>query len=183
MSTPYWRFIHYFALHNLRDLILQVKPFFQDVSGAWSDPPTEDLVEWSRVLHNKVNALNDKYHTWDATDFSIAHKPTCDTCVNNLVYRFPWEFIHSVATQPNSMEFLKKFNTNYPCDRCRGGFFDEPQADETTLAWTYRNHNRVDPSFVIPVPPPVDSPVPIGYYRDPLTNILTVKPGFMFPQS
>ena len=178
MSTPYWRYIHYFALHTIRDLV-QVKLFFQDISGVWCDPsPTEDLVEWSRVLHNKVNALNGKYHTWDSTDFSIAHKPTCDACVNNLVHQFPWGFIHSVAAQENSMDFLKDFNTKYPCETCRGGFFDEPRPDETTLAWTYRNHNRVDSSFVIPVPPPVDPEIPHGFYRDAATNTLVMIPGF-----
>jgi hypothetical protein len=171
MSTPYWRFIHYFALHNKRDLILQVKHFFEDLSGVWYDPESaEDLIEWSRILHNKMNTLSGKYDKWDSRDFTIAHKPTCDLCVNNLVYRFPWGFIHSIAEQANSMNFLKEFNATYPCDICRGGFFDEPQAGESTLDWTYRNHTRLDPSYVPPSLLPVDLLIPFGFYKDPFTN-------------
>ena len=186
MSTPYWRFIHYFALHNKRDLILQVKHYFPfgDLSGAWYDPePTEDLIEWSRILHNTMNTLNGKYDQWDSQDFAIAQKPTCDLCVHNLVYRFPWGFIHSVAEQANSMEFLKEFNAMYPCTTCRGQFFDEPQEGETILEWTYRNHQRLDPSYIPPVPAPVDPLVPYGYTRDPFTNILTAIPSFKLPST
>ena len=189
MSTPYWRFIHYFALHGQRDQILHVKPFFPfgDLSGVWYDPePTEDLVEWSRILHNKMNTLSGKYDKWDSLDFAIGHKPTCDLCVNNLVYRFPWGFIHSVAEQANSMEFLKEFNATYPCTTCRGQFFDEPQEGETTLDWTYRNHQRLDSSYIPPVPPPVDPLlpfIPYGYTRDPFTNILTAIPSFKLPST
>ena len=180
MSTPYWRCIHYFAYHNLRELLIQVKEFFpEDLRGAWCDPsPTENLVEWSRVLHNKMNTLSGKYDKWDTNDFAIAHKVSCDICTKNLVHRFPWEFIHSVAAQKGSMQFLKDFNRLYPCETCRGRFFDEPRPDETTLEWTYRNNARVDSSFVIP--PPVDPLVPYGYQKDLVTNILTVIPGFKF---
>lgn len=123
-----------------------------------------------------------KYDQWDSEDFAIAQKPTCDVCMGTLVHRFPWGLLHSVAEQANSMEFLKNFNAQYPCETCRGGFFDEPQTGEKTLDWTYRNHQRLDPSFVIPVPPPVDPLVPYGYSKDPFTNeilpIVAKLPGY-----
>lgn len=177
MSSPYWRFIHYFAIHNDRDLILQVKRFFSfdDLSGVWHEPTTEEnLVEWSLSMHNRMNSKTGKYDQWDSIDFHIAQKPTCDLCVNNLVYRFPWDFIHSVAKQPNSMEFLKEFNTKYPCNTCRGKLLDEPHENESTLDWTYRNHQRLDPSYSPPVENPDDLLVPYGFYRDPFTNQFVV---------
>jgi hypothetical protein len=148
----YWRFIHLFALHDKKDLVLQVKNFIpcEECKSEWYDPaPNETLLDWSREFHNKVNRKLGRYDKWDATDLNISHKATCDVCENKeYVHNFPWIFIHEVAKQPNSMEFLKEFNEQYPCELHKGMFLlEEPLPDESTLNWTLRNHTRIDASF------------------------------------
>ena len=155
-GPSYWRFIHYFAMYEERDLVTQIKNFIpcDTCKSEWYDPaPTEKLLDWSRELHNKVNKKLGKYANWDARDLNISHKPHCDICEEKeFIHRFPWDFIHEVAKQPNSMEFLKAFNAKYPCETHRGTFLDEPQPNEETLAWTIRNHQRLDPNFSLPTP-------------------------------
>jgi hypothetical protein len=153
-GPSYWRFIHYFAMYEERDLVTQIKNFIpcETCKTEWYDPaPTEKLLDWSRELHNKVNMKLGKYANWDARDLSITHKPHCDICEKQeFIHRFPWDFIHEVAKQPNSMEFLKEFNAKYPCEIHRATFLDEPQLDEKTFPWTIRNHQRLDPAFSLP---------------------------------
>lgn len=156
-GAPYWRFIHYVSMHERRELILQLKQFIpcEDCKSEWYDPePSENLLDWSRTLHNKVNQKLGRYANWDDTDLRITHKPECDVCTGmEFLHRFPWDFMTTVASQPNSMEFLKTFNATYPCDVHRGTFLDEPQAEESTLHWVGRNRQKVDSTFVLPIEP------------------------------
>ena len=171
-GNSYWRFIHYFAIHNEREPIIQVKKFLLIPSSLndWNDPePNEDLVKWSLDFHNKINTKLNKYDKWNLNDFNIAQKSECDVCVNNNCHRFPWTFIHNVANNPTSMNFLKLFNSTYPCDKCRNSFFDEPQPDESVLDWVNRNHQRVDPSFI---PEPIDPLVPVGFFKDSFDKLV-----------
>lgn len=153
-GAPFWRFIHLFALHDKRDLVLQLKNFIPcgKCKDSWYDPaPEENLLDWSREFHNKVNAKLGRYDKWDARDLAITHKPTCDICENQeQIHRFPIEFINFTAIMPNSMNFLKAFNAEYPCDIHRGTFFDDPQPEESTVDWVIRNNKRRNPNFIIP---------------------------------
>lgn len=154
-GAPYWRFIHYFSLHDKRDLVLQIKNFIpcDECKSEWYDPTLDQsLIDWSREFHNKVNKKLGRYDKWDARDLSISHKPTCDICdEKEYIHRFPWGFIHEVAKLPNAVDFLKEFNATYPCEKHRGTFLDEPQPGEFPLDWTVRNHQKTDPSFSLPV--------------------------------
>lgn len=153
-GAPYWRFIHHFAMYDLKDLVLQVKNFIpcEECKSEWYDPaPEENLLDWSRELHNKVNTKLGRYDKWDKTDLLITHKPHCDVCEEKeFIHLYPWVFFHFVCMQPNSMDFLKAVNAQYPCDKHRGTFFDEPQPNETTIEWVVRNNQKVDPNFVKP---------------------------------
>ena len=154
-GAPFWRFIHFFALHDQRDLVLQLKNFIPcgKCKSEWYDPsPEENLLDWSREFHNKVNAKLGRYDKWDARDLSITHKPTCDICENQeQIHRFPLDFINVITPQPNALNFLKTFNATYPCDVHRGTFFDDPQPEESTVDWVIRNNKRRDPNFVAPL--------------------------------
>ena len=185
-GPPYWRFIHYFSMYDLRDLVLQVKNFIPcpDCKSEWYDPaPEENLLDWSRELHNKVNKKLGRYDKWDARDLNISHKPHCDVCEEKeFIHRFPWVFIHFVAVQPNSMNFLKAFNAQYPCDKHRGTFLDKPLPDESTLDWVIRNNKKVDPNFVKPaymLPPPTPMLDPVSGL--PILNPTTGQPLFSTP--
>lgn len=168
-GPSYWRFIHFFALHNVgRDLIKQVVTFLpEEYKGEWEDPlDNEDLITWSLRLHNKVNAKLGKYAGWDTTDFAIAHKPECDFYVNKeFVFLFPWGFIHSVAKtmDPDALDFLKAFNTVYPSASTQGQFFtDEPGDEETVYDWTLRHHRRMNVAYGRPEEMYVPQPPPVG---------------------
>jgi len=161
-GPSYWRFIHYFAMYEQRDLVTQIKHLIpcEHCKSEWYDPePSENLLDWSRTLHNKVNQKLGRYANWDDTDLRITHKAECDVCTEKeFLYGFPWNFMTTIALQPNSMEFLKTFNATYPCDVHRGTFLDEPQAEESTLQWLARNRQKVDPTFALPPPPCTDCP-------------------------
>jgi len=168
-GTSYWRFIHLFSFYGERELVLQIKDFLpcEDCKSEWYEPEASyNLLDWSRELHNKVNKKLGKYANWDATDLAISHKFHCDICEKKEIYTmFPWHFMHIISKQPNSMEFLKEFNKKYPCEVHRGLLLDEPQTGETTLDWTFRNHERIDTDFkreiynyVFTVPPCNDCP-------------------------
>lgn len=145
------------------------------------DPsPTVDLLSWSVALHNKVNTKLGRYDKWDLSDCWIAHKPNCDNCNPPPNQVFPWPFIHAVAAteHPTALEFLQRFNTLYPCNKCRGKFFDDtPWVDETVLAWTIRHHIHADPMFVyssatVPLPcPTCPGGVVPALYTGPLEPI------------
>lgn len=150
-GCAYWRFLHYFALNNAgRDLIKQLPPFLPDDEwrAEWVDPTNdEDLVVWSKDLHNKVNKKLGRYDKWDLTDFDIAHKNVCDFCENSSVHLFPWGFIHKVAEigGTTALPFLKAFDASFPCPHCEDKFFtDEPNDGENVLDWTIRHHNRIN---------------------------------------
>jgi hypothetical protein len=171
-GNSYWRFIHYFAIHNQRETIIQVKNFLPlpATINDWIDPePNDNLIEWSLAFHNKINTKLNKYDKWDMNDFNIAQKSECDVCVNNQCHSFPWNFIHNVAINPTSMNFLKLFNSTYPCDKCRNTFLDEPLPNESVIVWVNRNHQRIDPSFI---PEPIDPLVPVGYVKDTFNILL-----------
>lgn len=185
-GPAFWRFMHYYALHDAgRDLLRQVPQFIpcEACRLEWEDLADEqDLVQWSLQLHNKVNRKLGKYGAWDTIDFHIAHKSACDRCAGAAhMTAFPWAFIHAVAAAdtPQALQFLKDFDASYPCQACRGTFFTDdpapPDADadaeadgtgtgtgtggETVLQWTVRHHQRVDPSYT---PPPAASALPLA---------------------
>jgi hypothetical protein len=141
-------------MFDCRDLVIQLGQFIpcEDCKSEWYAPePTQNLLDWSRELHNKVNNKLGRYASWDDTDLHIAHKSECDICIQKeFVHRFPWDFIIAVASQPNSVDFLKAFNAKYPCEVHRGTFLDEPNPDETSIQWAVRNRQKVDPEFVMP---------------------------------
>ena len=155
----YWRFLHFFALHNIgRDLIKQLPQFMpEEWRLEWEEPADDaDLVVWSKDLHNKVNAKLGRYANWDMTDFNISHQNTCECCIqggNCSIYGFPWFFIHGVAEVGGDMAlpFLQAFNNIFPCPHCQGEFFtDVPMEGESVLAWTVRHHNRINLSIGLP---------------------------------
>lgn len=162
-------------MYEERDLVTQVKNFIpcDTCKSEWYDPaPTEKLLDWSRELHNKVNMKLGRYANWDARDLNITHKPHCDICEEKeFIHRFPWVFIHEVAKQPNSMDFLKEFNAKYPCEIHRGTILDEPQPNEETLAWTVRNHQKVDPSFNLPPVVSIEPLTGAAISVDPVTGL------------
>ena len=177
-GAPYWRFMHYFAMHDVKDLVLHVKNFIpcEDCKSEWYEPaPGENLLDWSREFHNKVNRKLGRYDKWDARDLLISHKPHCDICEEKeFIHRYPWVFFHFVSMQPNSMDFLKAVNAQYPCEKHRGTFLDEPQDGESTVDWVVRNNQRVDPNFIKPpymMPVPIQTPV-----FDPVTGAPIVDP-------
>lgn len=151
-GASFWRFIHLFSLHDAnRGFMKQLRDLIpcEECRGGWRDPSDiEDLDEWSRIIHNEVNAKLGKYAGWDQADFNIAQKPTCDICDGREhVFMFPWMFIHTLAetsTDPHTtLAFLKQFNAAYPCNVCRGTFFaDDPREGESIQQWANRHHNR-----------------------------------------
>lgn len=150
-GTPFWRFIHFFALHDTgRDLLKDVVQFLPEMYVAEWEAPTEkeDLIEWSLRFHNRVNAKKGDWDRWDRTDFGIAHKAECDFCADKeYVFQFPWGFIHNVAKSehPGTLSFLKKFDITYPVVSNYGSFFtDEPVEGETVYDWTIRHHKRLN---------------------------------------
>lgn len=162
-GPAYWRFMHHFALHDKgRDLMVDLGQFIGCAECASEyEAPTEnqDLVMWSKNLHNKVNAKLGKWDKWDMTDFHIGHKPDCDICADKVHFGYPWMFIHQVAETGNaaSIPFLQNFDQTYPCDKCRGTFLpDAPNEDESAIDWTIRNHQKVQPTFQY-FPPPVSN--------------------------
>jgi hypothetical protein len=151
-QKSYWRFIHYFSIHNQYLLLCQFGDFIGHdvfIVPAYQ----QNLIDWSIDLHNKLNTQNNKYDKWNLTDFNIAQKSTCDLCENAQVFfNFPWGFIHEIAksTNTNTLNFLQDFNTFYPCTKCRGTFFtDTPFENESIFDWTIRNHQRIDSTFFI----------------------------------
>jgi hypothetical protein len=162
-----WRFLHYFALHNIgRDFLPQVVTFLpEEWRTEWEDPrEDEDLISWSLRLHNKLNGKLGKYAGWDSTDFTIAHKPECDFCEDKeFIFLFPWAFLHAVAKSmdPTAQSFLQQFNALYPDERSRGKFFtDEPGEEETVYDWTIRHHRRMNVEMGNPEEMYVPQPVP-----------------------
>lgn len=162
-GSSFWRFLHYFSMNSPdRAYIKQLKDFIpcEQCRSEWRDPAdTEDLAIWSMNLHNHINSKMGKYAQWDMTDFHIAHKNICDVCEQKeYMYMFPWNFIHTVALHPESLEFLKTFNATYPCISCRSEFFtDEPMQDESIHDWSIRHHKRWNAEKGLPpyVPPEV----------------------------
>lgn len=162
-GPAYWRFMHHFALHDQgRDLMVDLGQFIGCAEcAAEYEAPTDnqDLVLWSKNLHNKVNAKLGKWDKWDMTDFHIGHKPDCDICADKVHFGYPWLFIHQVAETGNAaaIPFLQKFDQTYPCDKCRGTFLpDAPNDDESAIDWTIRNHKLVQPTFEYFPKPPQD---------------------------
>ena len=104
------------------------------------------MPEKKYLLHSgiKQKLVKNNSDKWNLNDLNIAHKPECDYCKNiENISQFPWEFIHSIAQNNNSLDFLKTFSTLYPCDKCKNNFFtDEPLVDETVFNWTIRHHKR-----------------------------------------
>lgn len=155
-GPSYWRFLHYFALHSQTtpEFVKTLKSLIPclNCQEEWFDPElNRTMVEWSLVLHNKVNTKLGRYDKWNLTDFSIAHKPTCDVCNPPPRPVFPWLFIHALAETgaKEAKSFLLEFNTQYPCISCRNTFFtDEPAENESVLDWTIRHHIRKEPLFV-----------------------------------
>lgn len=165
-GPSFWRFLHYFAMNTPdRAFIKQLKNCIpcEECRAEWRDPTdTEDLVTWSKNLHNHVNAKLGRYANWDLTDFNIAHKNTCDACLHQeYVFMFPWTFIHTIASSsPEALQFLKTFDQTFPCITCRTTFFtDDPAEDETLKDWADRHHNRWNLARGLPpyVPPPLAS--------------------------
>ena len=158
-GPSYWRFIHYFSVGSSisRDLLADTVNHIpcDACKSEWVSPdPRVNLLEWSVALHNKVNTKLNKYDKWTTTDFGISHDLTCDICNPTSNTVFPWPFIHTVAkvNHPDALNFLKTFNSVYPCLMCRGRFFaDSPLANESVLDWTIRNHLIKDPLFIYPV--------------------------------
>ena len=162
-GPAYWRFMHHFALHDPgRDLMVDLGQFIgcAECAAEYEAPfDNQDLVMWSKNLHNKVNAKLGKWDKWDMTDFHIGHKPDCDICADKVHFGYPWMFIHQAAETGNaaSIPFLQKFDQTYPCDKCRGTFLpDAPNEDESAIDWTIRNHQKVQPTFQY-FPPPVSN--------------------------
>jgi len=155
-GPSYWRFIHYFSTNapDSHELLAETVNHIPCVTckSEWVSPDSNThLLLWSIHLHNKVNTKLHKYDKWTTNDFGIAHKTTCDKCFVPPNAAFPWTFIHTVAkvNDSSALTFLKKFNTLYPCDTCRGGFFtDDPLNNESVLDWTVRNHVLQEPTFV-----------------------------------
>ena len=168
-GASYWRFMHHFALHNQgRDLMLDLGQFIGcEKCASEYEPPADDqdLVIWSKDLHNKVNGKLGKWDKWDMTDFHIGHKPDCDICTDvETHFGYPWIFIHNVAETGNAaaIPFLQKFNQIYPCDKCRGTILSDPPLEgESAIDWTVRNHQKVQPMF--------------KYFPPPSTNIATTS--------
>ena len=169
-GPAYWRFMHYFALNNKdRELFSQLPSFIpcEECKGEWEDPKDgEDLIEWSRKLHNKVNAKLGKWDKWDMTDYNIAHKNTCDYCTGQeYIHFFPWTFIHTIASfegkegfNGDVLSFLMRFSELYPCNQCCNQLLlNDVQEGETLLDWTVRHHSRINqerglPAYVHPSP-------------------------------
>ena len=150
LGSAYWRFIHFFSLHDIDyEYIKQIVNFMpcEDCKLEWEDPvQDQDLIEWSMSLHNKINKKMGKYDKYDLTDFIICQKRHCDICAGDEhKNQYPWELIHFVAEKygESSLEFLKRFNTLYPCDKCRSNLLiDDQHEGETVLNWTIRHHTR-----------------------------------------
>jgi hypothetical protein len=159
-GSSYWRFIHYFAGNSpfCREYLKTLPPLIpcSDCSGEWFDPAeTDDLLEWSVALHNKVNTKLGHYDKWTVEDCMIAHKRNCDNCNPPANTVFPWPFIHTIAAtgNPAAIQFLSVFNNLYPCYKCKYTFFtDNPHWEESTLDWSIRHHKRIDPTFEYVVP-------------------------------
>jgi hypothetical protein len=153
-GPAYWRFMHHFALHDTgRDLMKDLSQFIGCAEcAAEYEPPTDtqDLVLWSKNLHNKVNAKLGKWDKWDMTDFNIGQKPECDICAQKEFFGYPWLFIHQVAETGNAaaIPWLQAFDQSYPCGVHKGTLLSDPPEDgESALDWTIRNHQKVQPTF------------------------------------
>jgi hypothetical protein len=146
--------MHHFALHDTgRELMNELGQFIncETCAAEYEGPKEEEnLIIWSKDLHNKVNSKLGKWDKWDLTDFNIGQKPECDLCSQKETSSlYPWMFIHNVAESNSAaLPFLQKFNQLYPCDVHKGTFFiDSPSSDESVLDWTIRNHKRFNPEF------------------------------------
>jgi len=159
-GPAYWRFMHHFAIHGKgRDLMVDLGQFIgcAECASEYEAPrDNQDLVMWSKNLHNKVNAKLGKWDKWDMTDFNIGQKPECDICAGKVHFGYPWLFIHQVAETGNasSIPFLQNFDQTYPCDKCHGTLLpDAPNEGESAIDWTIRNHRKIQPTFQY-FPPP-----------------------------
>lgn len=148
-GSAYWRFVHYFALHNTgRELFTDIPKFLPPTYAAeWEAPKDdEDLIDWSLRIHNRMNSKKGDWDKWDRTDFHIAHKPECDFCANKeYVFFFPWGFIHSIADtrHEDALPFLKLFGALYP-EKSMTFFTDDLNEGESLLDWTIRHHKRMN---------------------------------------
>jgi hypothetical protein len=160
LGPSYWRFIHYFAGNSpfCREYLKTMPPIVlcSDCSGEWFDPAdTDDLLEWSVALHNKINTKHGRLYKWTVENCLNAHLRSCDKCSPPYDPSFPWIFIHTIAAidNPATLRFLNIFNNLYPCSKCKYTFFtDNPQSEESVLDWTIRHHKRLDPKFEYVVP-------------------------------
>ena len=166
-GPAYWRFMHHFALHNIGlDLMKDLGQFINcsECSSEYEPPSdTDNLIIWSKNLHNKVNAKLGKWDKWDMDDFNIGQKPDCDICAKKEIFGYPWLFIHNVAEAGNSnaIPFLQSFNQLYPCSIHNGVLLSDPPLDgESALEWTDRNHKRIDATFQLPNSSPCSNCTP-----------------------
>jgi len=145
----YWQFIHIFSYHKVdADLLKNVVNYLpcDECKQEWIQPPenTDELFQWSIDLHNVVNQKLGK-PIFNSNNIYTPDLTGCFYCKYPQSNSYPWGFIHNVAKFEGSLEYLKEFNNNFPCDKCRNTFFtDEPASDETTFQWTLRHHNRIN---------------------------------------
>lgn len=144
-GNAYWRFIHFFAYHNVgRNLLKDLAKFIncQKCKESYTGPSdNEELLQWSISLHNQINEKLNK-PTFN-TDNAVIDE-TCDIC-NKKQPQLLWIFTHNVAEagENDAIEFLKSFNEQYPCEICRGNLLpDIPQDGENCLFWTFRHRKR-----------------------------------------
>lgn len=165
-GNAYWRFIHYFAFHNVgRNLFNDLGRFIdcQKCRESYTGPSdNEDLLQWSINFHNQVNVKLNK-----PTLDNVEIDGTCDIC-NKKQPQLLWIFTHNVAETGNTdaVDFLKSFNEQYPCEICRGNLLpDIPQEGEHCLYWTFRHRKRdndiknIEP-FIYEMNPPSNDGTP-----------------------
>jgi hypothetical protein len=144
-GRAYWRFIHYFSIHNSgRELLKELGRFIdcQKCKESYIGPTDEeDLRQWSFNFHNKINEKLNK-PILNVEDIVI--DASCDIC-NNVEPQLLWIFTHNVAEagDTDAINFLKAFNDQYPCATCRGNLLPDIPADgEKCLYWTFRHRKR-----------------------------------------
>lgn len=144
-GNAFWRFIHFFAFHNVgRDLFNNLDKYIdcQKCKESYTCPlVTEDLLQWSIKFHNQINI---KLNKPILNPNEIEIDGTCDIC-NKKQPQLLWILTHNVAEAGgnDAINFLKSFNEQFPCEVCRGTLFpDVPQEGENCLFWTFRHRKR-----------------------------------------
>ena len=134
----YWRFIHYFSIHDAgRELLQTLQLPCYGCKGRYVGPTDEEnLAEWSLTTHNTESERKGPGTIWNM-DQLLAEYSECKH-ENWSMDRFPWNFMFHHAGVTNDIPYLQEVGRQYPCSKCKLITLD-PLPDEDAYTWLKRN--------------------------------------------